>query len=340
MNKYVKFTKKEKQSYLKYKLYEAKLLKIPGALGVLDEIAEKVFYLKKDKKIRGIVSIFLGDSGVEREGVSNISLKVEHNVFKKIATNNAPINIICRHSASLNVFDVGTCMKEVPRGIYDYRINKGTRNIHYGNAMTEEEMEKCLQTGRVIAKKYKDPNFFNILMLGEMGIGNTTIISIICCLILKLSPTDVCDIGSGISNRNQFKKKYQIIENSVEKFRRQYGDVDKSNIFKLLYMFGCYEVIAEIGFILEAKHNGDLIIVDGAITATAVLAASILDNKVENNIIFSHMSDEKAGQEILKHFKRKAILDLRMRMGEGTGAALCFNVIKPVLEVYFKEVYL
>lgn len=337
MNKYVKFTKKEKQSYLEYRLYEAKLLKIPGALGVLDEIAEKVFYLKKDKKIRGIVSIFLGDSGVQEEGVSNISLKVEHNVFRKIATKNAPINMICDHNSQLNVFDVGTCMKKVPKGIWDYRVNKGTRNICYENAMTENEMKRCLQTGRLIAKKYKNPKFLNILMLGEMGIGNTTIISIICCLILKISPMDICDVGSGISNRNQFKKKYQIIKQSVEKFKNQYGDVDKSNILKLLYMFGCYEIIAEIGFILEAKHNGDLIIVDGAITATAVLVAGILDDEIENNVIFSHMSDEKTGQEILKYFKRNAILDLRMRMGEGTGAALCFNIIKPVLEVYFKE---
>ena len=339
MNKYVKFTKTEKQSHLKYKLYEAKLLKIPGALGVLDEIAEKVFYLKKDKKIRGIVSIFLGDSGVQVEGVSNISLKVEHNVFREIATNNAPINMICRHNVPVNVFDVGTCMKEVPKGIYNYRINKGTRNICYEHAMTEREMKECLQTGKIIAKKYKDPNFFNILMLGEMGIGNTTIISIICCLILKLSPADICDIGSGI-NRDQFNKKYQIIKKSVKTFSRQYGDVNKSNIFQLLCMFGCYEIIAEIGFILEAKRNGDLVIIDGAITATAALVASIIDDEIENNIIFSHMSGEKAGQEILKYFKRKAILDLSMRMGEGTGAALCYNIIKPVLEIYFKEDYL
>ncbi len=334
--KVVIFTNEEKKHFLEYKLHQAKLFKIPDSLGVLDEIAKKVYVVKGHKRIINKRTIlFIADNGVNQENVSAISLKTEHRVFKEIGFSKAPINIISKENKTpLKVYDVGSSLLSDPNGIFDFRIAHGTENIFLSNAMSERQFYKCFETGKKVAHSHKNDNTLNIFILGEMGIGNTTVISIINSLILELPIDEVYDIGSG-SDSTKMRKKREIISTCIERFKKNYGEFNQKKLVKLLCMFGSFELIADIGFLIEAVSQNDLVIVDGAITMTAVLIASFFLPDIDKNIIFSHLSNEKCAKKILEFFDRKAVLNLGMRMGQATGASLFYSILQPVLRIHF-----
>lgn len=332
------FTNEEKNHFLEYKLHQAKLLKIPDSLGVLDEIAKKVYVLKYRKNMINARSIlFIADNGVAQENVSAISLKTEHKVFKEIGLGKAPINIISEENkAPLKVYDVGSSLPSDPSSICDLRVAHSTKNIFLSNAMSERQFYRCFESGKKVARSYKKDNALNIFILGEMGIGNTTVISIINSLILGLPIDEIYDIGSG-SDSTEMNKKKEIIDKCIKKFENIYGKFSKKNLVELLCMFGSFELVADVGFLIEAVGQNDLIIVDGAITMTAVLIASFFLSNIDNNIIFSHLSSEKCAKKILDFFNREAALNLGMRMGQATGAGLFYSILRPVLRIHFES---
>jgi len=308
------------------------LTKPPKSLGRLEELAFQ-YCLATDttKPVLGKKRIccFAGDHGVADDGVSAFPKSVTPQMVLNMLAGGAAINVLTRHAdIELLVIDMGV---DDPlagaEGLIRKKIANGTASIARGPAMTIEQARQAIQTGMELAKQASDDNV-SLLGTGEMGIANTTPAAALFAAYLDCSPSTVTGRGTGIDD-SRLAHKCQVIETALA--------VNASNLrdpVATLAALGGFEIAGICGLILGAAAQRIPVVVDGFISTAGALAACRITPAVKDYLFFSHLSREQGHRIVMEKLQIRPVLDLDMRLGEGTGAALAIPVIEAAIKIY------
>lgn len=306
---------------------QLQLTKPTGALGDLEQIAITLASLQGTvfpKINKPWISIFAGDHGVVEENISAYPQAVTRQMLQNFASGGAAISVIAKHhQAHLQVIDCGTVGDAYNyTGVERHCIRAGTANFAKQAAMTEQECQAALQLGKnsVDLAKSKGADIF---IVGEMGIGNTCSASALACLLLDESAQQLTGVGTGI-NHEQLQHKINVIDQAVKLHK---NDVT-NNPLKILAAVGGLEIAAMVGAYLRGAQMGLPIVVDGFISSVAALCAVRIQPLVREWMLFGHQSAEYGHQRILKELNAQPILNMNLRLGEGSGAGLALSIIQ------------
>lgn len=315
------------------------LTKPPGSLGRLEEFARRLVAITEnpmpvlDKKI---IFTFAGDHGVAEEGVSAYPKEVTRQMVFNFITGGAGINVLARHAgAEVVVVDIGVdfdfepMLAEVKHAVplEIRKVVRGTKNMRIGPAMSKLEAEKCIETGIRLAEEYAGKGY-KIMGTGEMGIANTTPSSAIAAVLTGKSITDLTGRGTGIGDE-ALNNKIRVIEDSIS-----LNKPDPNDAMDVLSKVGGAEIGGIAGLIIGAAAMKIPVVIDGFISTAGALIAHSLEPNTKDYMFAAHNSVEKGHKAMLERLGLKPILDLDMRLGEGTGAALAMLVIEGGLKIY------
>ena len=308
-----------------------RLIKPTGSLGKMEKVCAQLagIYGKKyfDTSKKAIIA-FGADHGVYEEGVApdpqNITILQFQNFPKKI---NGVGTISKFVGADVLAVDVGINCDEKIDGVMDYKIRKGTSNMAKGPAMTREEAIRCLEIGIEMAEDSIKKGY-NLIGIGEMGICNTTPSSAIISVIDNCDPEDVTGIGAGLK-KERVKFKADTIRKSIE-----LNKPNPEDAIDILSKVGGFEIGGMAGVILGCSANRIPVVLDGFISYAAALLAYKINPKTREYMIASHSSAEPGTQRALKILNLEPVLNMGMRLGEGSGAALAFNIIEAANYTY------
>lgn len=310
------------------------LTKPQGSLGRLEEFAKQLVAITGtempvlDKKV---VFTFAGDHGVADEGVSAFPKEVTPQMVLNFVNGGAGINVLAGHSgAEVVVVDIGVDfdfgdLKD--NGLVSRKIVSGTKNMAKGPAMTREEALSCINVGVELAHEYAKKGY-KIFGTGEMGIANTTPSSAIAAVLTGKTVEEITGRGTGIDD-GIWKHKVQVIHDSIKT-----NDPDVSDPVDVLAKIGGAEIGGIAGLIIGAAANKVPVIVDGFISTAGALIAYLIEPKTKDYMFAAHMSQEVGHRSLLDKIGLRPILDLDLRLGEGTGAALAMHVIEAGLKIY------
>lgn len=295
-----------------------------GSLGKLEKVALQIGLIQNTlspelKKPTHIV--FAADHGLADEGVSPYPKEVTFQMVMNFLNGGAAINVFCRqNNIDLKVVDAGVDFDfPVDANLVHAKIAKGTKNILKEPAMSLEICQKAIDKGREIVKAEFQKGC-NIISFGEMGIGNTSIASLLMHKFISF-PIEECT-GKGTGHDDEgLKKKISILKEASTKY-------NVNEPMEILSTYGGLEVAMMCGAMLEAKKDNMIIVVDGFIVTSALIAAYHIDKSILDNCIYSHCSGEKGHKLMLDYLRAEPLVDLKMRLGEGTGAAVVYPLIR------------
>ncbi len=309
------------------------LTKPVGSLGRLEEFARSLVAITQKEMppllAKKAIFTFAGDHGVVDEGISLYPREVTSQMVYNFLRGGAGINVLARHvGADVAVIDIGVDFDfGDEEGLLKRKIVKGTRNMRKGPAMTRAEAEACVEVGIDLANVYADKGY-SIFGTGDMGIGNTTASSAIAAVITGRPVSDVTGRGTGISDET-LKYKVRVIEDSISLNRP-----NRSDAIDVLSKVGGAEIGGIAGLVLGAAARRVPVVVDGLISTAGALIAYALDPNVKGYMFAAHSSVEIGHKVMLDHMGLKPILNLDLRLGEGTGAALGMSIIEAGLKIY------
>ena len=296
------------------------LTKPEGSLGRLEDLSIQIAGIQR-KAIPEInhkaIITMAGDHGVVAEGVGNWPQEVTAQMVDNFLIGGAGINVMAKQAGARNIIvDIGiaTEMKPHPK-LISRKVTPGTGNIAAGPAMTPEQAVKAVETGIEIVND-EIARGLDIVGTGDMGIGNTTASSAICVAITGRNPSEVTGRGTGISDE-QLEHKISIVEKALAVNRP-----DSSRSLDVLAKVGGLEIGGLTGVILGSSAQGIPVVIDGFIWGAAALIAVSLAPMCKDYLIASHVSAETGHHAMLEHMGLAPLLDLGLRLGEGTGAAL------------------
>ncbi|MDR0194232.1 MAG: nicotinate-nucleotide--dimethylbenzimidazole phosphoribosyltransferase [Myroides sp.] len=295
------------------------------ALGLLEKIAYKIGKAQQTltpQLSNPTIIVFAADHGLAKESVSAYPTEVTYQMVLNFLNKGAAINVFCKqNNINLKVVDAGVnATFDSHPDLIQAKAGLGTHNMISGNAMTQDELDFCFKSGQQIVTDIATTGT-NIIGFGEMGIGNTSSASLLMSTILNL-PIDQCvGRGTGLDDTGLERKK-NILSTIIDTHPKP------NNAKEALLQFGGYEIAQMCAAMLEAYKHNMLIMVDGFIASSAFLCASNLEPKIIDNAIFCHKSDEIGHKLLLRSFDEQAILDMNLRLGEGTGCALAYPLIQ------------
>ena len=300
------------------------LTKPKGSLGVLEDLALQIGLIQQT--LSPTLShphnvLFAADHGIVEEGVSKSPKEITWQQLSNFLHGGAGVNFLCRqHGFKLVLVDSGVDY-DLPyeKGIINCSVGRGTRSFLKGPAMSMEEMELCLERGAKITDMIHADGC-NVVSFGEMGIGNTSPSSIWMHLLTGISLEQCVGAGSGLDSEG-IRHKYNVLKQSVDHYA---GDGSAENI---IAWFGGYEMVMAIGGMLRAAELKMIILVDGFIMTNCMLAASKLHPEVLSYAIFGHQGDETGHKLVLDAMKVHPLLNLGLRLGEGTGAICAYPIV-------------
>jgi nicotinate-nucleotide--dimethylbenzimidazole phosphoribosyltransferase len=306
------------------------LTKPPGSLGRLEDFVIQ-YCLCRGREDADVTKMkmftFAGDHGITEEGVSPFPKEVTQQMVMNMVHQGAAINVLCKNGGiETTVVDVGVDgdLEEIS-GLISRKVKKGTDNFCKGPAMSEEDCRSAMGVGFQFAQE-DDGDLYGI---GEMGIGNTSSASSLYSLFLSMDPAVTVGAGTGAKGELLELKK-RTVTKAVEMHRKEW---DGSG-FDGLRRLGGFEIAAMTGFIFGAASRRVPVVVDGFISSAAALSAMEIYPEVQDYLYFSHTSAEHFHREFIMKMKLMPLLDLGMRLGEGTGAALAMGIIKQALNLY------
>lgn len=298
-----------------------------GALGRLEELALQiglVFGTTTPRLSHPQLVVFAGDHGLAAHGVSAYPSDVTWQMVGNFLAGGAAVSVLARqHGLALTVVDVGVRHDFAPQpGLWQRKVAPGTADALAGPAMTPAQCLQAIAVGREVAATLPG----NVLLLGEMGIGNTSAAAL---LLARLTGSDLADcVGAGTGlDADGIARKRAILARVLERHADATAPLDA------LAAFGGFEIAAMAGAVLEAAARRKLVVVDGFITGAAVLVAARLDARVLQRCVWSHRSGECGHGLLLRHVgtdartPARALLDLGLRLGEGSGAALAWPLL-------------
>ncbi len=298
------------------------LTKPKGSLGRLEELGKRFVAIRGDleERVSGkLVFVFACDHGVVEEGVSAFPKEVTQQMVLNFLNGGAGINVISRFAgAEVKVVDVGVdadLSHLEARGLILKKVGYGTSNIARGPAMSEQQALESVKVGFDLASQAVDEGY-NLLAVGEMGIGNTTPSSAIYAVVTGRPVEEVTGRGTGIDDE-ALKKKIEVVKRAIE-----VNNPDPSDPMDVLRKVGGFEIGAMMGVMLAGAFYRVPVVVDGFISSASALLAVALKPEVKDYLIFSHRSQAYGHDAVLEHLGVKPLLDLGMRLGEGTGAVL------------------
>ena len=310
--------------------HQNKLTKPPGSLGRLEDIA-CWFAVRQGKTIpeplQPHISIFAGDHGVVEAGVSAYPSAVTGEMVKNFARGGAAINVLAKQcQASLSVVDIGVASDlSAIDGIVHHQIRAGTDNLLHTAAMRPSECADAIAAGKSAAQTAIEQGA-NLLIAGDMGIGNTTAAACIICQLSGAAPADVVGFGTGI-NQDARNVKIDVVTQALQRIACL-PDSD------LLHQVGGLEVAAMTGFYLQAAASGVPVLIDGFISAAAALAARHIEADITDWMLASHVSRENGHALALQALGLSALIDFNMRLGEGSGAALVVPLLQSAIALH------
>ncbi len=305
------------------------LTKPRGSLGRLEEAALKIWQIQGRIPLQvdpARVYTVAGDHGVVEEGISLYPQEVTRQMVLNFLNNGAAINVLCRlGNIEHFVVDAGCAGEKFPAHpqLIDHRICSGSANFTKGPALSEEECLACLQLGINLADEAAKQGI-HCLGIGEMGIGNTTSSAALFAAYFNLPPEKVTGKGAGIP-LGGLQCKNEVLQQAL---RVNKAAVDSADPFLILAALGGLEIAVMAGLILGGSCHNMIIAVDGFISTAAYVAAWKLCPAVREYCVFSHVSDESGHSLILSLINEKPLLDLSLRLGEGTGSALGIYLLR------------
>jgi nicotinate-nucleotide--dimethylbenzimidazole phosphoribosyltransferase len=303
------------------------LTKPPGSLGRLETLVADVAEMQATATpsvAYKAIYIFCGDHGVTAEGVSAWPSEVTAQMVRNFVRGGAAISVLGKSlGASLHVVDCGVLGPTIA-GTLDRKIAEGTCNFAQGPAMTRAQVEQAVNNGAALARETNA----DIVGIGEMGIGNTTPASALACAYAGLDVEEAVGRGAGISDEG-LERKRTTIARALALHRDALRDpVDT------LAALGGFEIATMAGFVLECGVQRRPVVVDGFIATAAVLAARAIAPQVTDYLLYAHCSAEHAHRKVLEYLGTEPLLELDLRLGEGSGAALALGIIDQAHALY------
>jgi len=299
-----------------------------GALGVLERLAFQIGTIQNSLSPclkNPSILLFASDHGIAKTGVSPYPQEVTAQMVLNFARGGAAINVFAKqHNLQLQVIDVGVHYDfpaDLP--IRHEKIAKGTQNFLEQPAMNEAQATQALSIGARMVNEIHEKEA-NVVGFGEMGISNTSSAALLMHLFTQIPLAECVGKGTGLDEAGVERKK-QILQQA---WQNNPVPLQESPLKKLL-SFGGFEIAAIVGGIVEAYKRDMVIMIDGFIVTSALLVAhAMLGSKVLDNCIFTHTSGEQGHQKMLDFLNARPILQLDMRLGEGTGCALAYPIIQ------------
>lgn len=305
---------------------QQQLTKPPGALGQLEALAIQLASMQGREKPqieKVFISVFAGDHGIAEENVSAFPQLVTAEMVKNFARGGAAICVLAKQiSAKLEVVNLGTAFDtgNLP-GVLQCNIGKGTANFAKQPAMTEVQLAAAMQAGRDSAEHAA--NFgVQLYIGGDMGIANTTSAAALACALLKHTPQQLAGPGTGL-DANGVQHKAEVIARALELHAAHLNDP-----LEILRRLGGFEIAALTAAYISCAQRGITVLVDGYITTAAALLAVRIQPAVANWLLYAHRSAEPGHILMLNALKTETLLELEMRLGEGSGAAMAVPILR------------
>ncbi|HHL40673.1 MAG TPA: nicotinate-nucleotide--dimethylbenzimidazole phosphoribosyltransferase [Deltaproteobacteria bacterium] len=309
------------------------LTKPRGSLGRLEELARRVVTIQGSTRpavTNKYVFTFAADHGVADEGVSAFPREVTAQMVMNFLSGGAGINVLARHAgAEVVVVDIGVDhdFGDGPlSGLVRRKVLRGTANMRRGPAMTADEAKRAVEVGAALAAEYASPGV--IMATGEMGIANTTAASAMAAAFSGRPVAEVTGRGTGIDD-DAYRRKIKVIEDALS-----VNSPDPSDPMDVLAKVGGAEIAGITGLVLGAAARRVPVVVDGFISTAGALAACELCPAAKDYLFAAHRSVERGHGVMLERMGLEPILDLGLRLGEGTGAALAMGVIEAAVKIY------
>lgn len=301
------------------------LAKPLGSMGKLEEIAIKLSGITgkiKNKIDKKCIIIFSSDNGVVEEGVASAPKYVTLAQTINFSKGLTGVAVLAKeNNTDLIVVDIGVdCEGDIP-GAINRKIRRGTNNIAKMPAMTYEECLECIYTGIDMVREAKKDGY-NIIGVGEMGIGNTTTSSAVLASLIKGEVEDVVGKGAGLTDE-AFEKKKQVVKNAIE-----INKPNSNNPIDVVAKVGGFDLAGMVGVFLGASYYKIPVVIDGFISAVAALIATKLNIFVKDYLITSHCSKEIGYNIAMDNIGLEPMLNLDMRLGEGSGCPIAFSIVQ------------
>lgn len=298
------------------------LTKPVGSLGGLEQLALQLAALqgRAQPSCRApALLLFAGDHGINEAGVSAYLPRATAQMVYQYLAGGGAVNVLCRqHGVRLLVTDVGVDHDfGAASGLIHHKVRRGTRNFLREPAMTESELEAALSAGAQVVSQVQGSD---VIALGEMGIGNTTASAAVFAAVAGLAADDVVGSGTNVSNAT-LARKADVIRHALA----QHAPRDATDALR---HFGGLEMAALVGAIHAAAQQGQLVVLDGFITGVAALVACERDARVKDHLVAGHVSAERAHRRLLERLGLRPLLDLDLRLGEGSGAVIALSLVE------------
>lgn len=320
------------------------LNKPKGSLGRLETLALQICQIQQtlSPSLHHPCHLLFGaDHGIEREKVSPSPREVTWQQMINFTHGKGGVNVLCRqHGFDLKIIDVGvdhdlsSC-----KDIINRKVALGTANFLYVPAMTCEQYEQALAAGAEMADACHREGS-NIIAIGEMGVANTSAASVWMSLLANI-PLEACvGAGSGLGSSG-IRHKYEILSKAIYNFmsgsdgagKPYHPSHNKPSPEDIIHHFGGFEMVAALGAMLKAAEQHTIILVDGFIMTACALAAKVLYPSVSSYMIFCHRGDESGHRRLLESMDARPLLDLGLRLGEGTGALCAFPLVDSAVRI-------
>jgi nicotinate-nucleotide--dimethylbenzimidazole phosphoribosyltransferase len=301
-----------------------------GSLGELERIVVRIAAARRTADLaplRSVIVLAAGDHGYADEQVSAYPAEVTVQMLANISTGGAAVNVLARQlGAELVVVDAGAREAVGGDSIRPLRLGAGTANATRGPAMSRDQAEKGIATGIDLAEELARSRF-GLIAVGELGIGNTTAASALAAALLPAEPGLVCGRGTGIDDA-RLVRKIEVVRRALEANADRTGDP-----LGTLAALGGFELAVLTGVCLAAAANAQIILLDGFVTAAAALVAARLSPAAVDYMVASHRTPEPGHGLVLATLGLRPLLDLGLRLGEGSGAALAVPIVNSALAV-------
>lgn len=305
---------------------QQQLTKPPGALGQLESLAIQLAAMQgceKPQADKVFINVFAGDHGVAEENVSAFPQLVTAEMVKNFARGGAAICVLAKQlDAKLMVVNLGTAFEtgDLP-GVVQCNIGKGTANFAKQPAMTAAQLADAMQAGQESAA-HAEKLGAQLYIGGDMGIANTTSAAALACALLKHTPQQLAGPGTGL-DASGVQHKAEVIARALALHADHLDDP-----LEILRRLGGFEIAALAGAYISCAQRGITVLVDGYITTAAALLAVRIQPKVADWLVYAHRSAEPGHILMLNALKAETILELGMRLGEGSGAGVAVPVLR------------
>ncbi len=317
--------------YKKALARQAILTKPLGSLGLLEDIATRLAAMQKTEQpvIDQVwVSIFAADHGIAEESVSAFPQSVTTAMVRNFVQSGAAVNVLCQYvNANFEVIDVGLVDPINENQVINARVGNATANFAKQAAMTEAQLQTALLAGKSAVKRAISHQA-QVFVGGEMGIANTTSASAIAVALTGLNVEQLTGAGTGLADK-EIQHKANVIQTAVSLHKK-----NLTSILKVLQFLGGFEIAALVGAYIFSAQQGLPVLVDGFISSVAALLAVKLNHQVNAWFFYAHCSQEKGHQLVLEQLKARPLLNLNMRLGEGSGAVTAIPLLQMACKLH------